>query len=294
MRDLDVLDPAIRGLSRVSIGPVLPSMFGVTNAGKVRRENEDCFLVAELRRSMFVGQSTRVDDGTLIEGPPQGWVLMVADGMGGHSAGEVASAMTIDALGRYLVGRMSWATPQSKEETRALAQSLRQAVHDCQALLRRAAQSEGRGGMGTTLTMAYVAWPSLFVVHVGDSRMYAYREGALHRVTRDHTLAQQLVESKVLRPEDAESSHFNNMLVNALGGDTDDLRVDLHHTTLFPGDVLLLCTDGLTKHVGSERLAAVLEGVAQGDEPEHGAHALLGEALDAGGTDNVSVVVARF
>lgn len=295
-QQIETLGSPVREVERVGDKPVEPAVFGISDVGKVRKHNEDSFLVAQLERSMRVYQSSRpVSDGSKVKGPPQGWLLMVADGMGGHAAGEVASAMTIDALARYAFTLMPWSLPRSKDDSRILAAGLREAVKQCQEQVRQAAATgTGKHGMGTTLTMAYVTWPNLFVVHVGDSRMYAFREGQLHQVTRDHTLAQQLVDSKVMSEAEAETSDFSNILVNAVGGDSDELRVELHHAMLFPGDVVLLCSDGLTKHVPRERITEALSSVAQGTEVEIAARSLIDQALADGGTDNVTVVIARY
>ncbi|MCZ7682591.1 MAG: protein phosphatase 2C domain-containing protein [Sandaracinaceae bacterium] len=295
-QQIETLGSPVREVERVGEKPVEPAVFGISDVGKVRKHNEDSFLVAQLERSMRVYQSSRpVSDGSKVKGPPQGWLLMVADGMGGHAAGEVASAMTIDALARYAFTLMPWSLPRSKDDSRILAAGLREAVKQCQEQVRQAAATgTGKHGMGTTLTMAYVTWPNLFVVHVGDSRMYAFREGQLHQVTRDHTLAQQLVDSKVMSEAEAETSDFSNILVNAVGGDSDELRVELHHAMLFPSDVVLLCSDGLTKHVPRERIAEALSSVAQGTEVQVAARSLIDQALAEGGTDNVTVVIARF
>lgn len=273
-----------------------PQVFGLSSVGKVRKHNEDSFLVARLERSMRLIQSSRpVDDGTKVKGPPQGWLFMVADGMGGHAAGEIASALTIDALARYAFTLMPWSLPRSRDDSRVLARGLRRAVKECQDEMRRAAdEGTGRKGMGTTLTMAYVTWPNLFVVHVGDSRIYAHREGALFQITRDHTLAQQLVDSKVMSETEAQESDFSNVLVNALGGESEELSVELHHALLFPKDTILLCSDGLTKHVSSEEIRAHLEALSMGDTAETTARRLVDLTNERGGTDNVTVVVARF
>lgn len=273
-----------------------PQVFGLSDVGKVRTHNEDSFLVARLERSMRLMQSSRpVHDGTKVKGPPQGWLFMVADGMGGHAAGEVASALTIDTLARYAFTLMPWSLPRSRDDSRVLARGLRRAVKECQDEMRRVAnEGAGRRGMGTTLTMAYVTWPNLFVVHVGDSRIYAHRDGQLFQITRDHTLAQQLVDSKVMSPDEAAESDFSNVLVNALGGESEELSVELHHALLFPKDSLLLCSDGLTKHVSNDEIRAHLDGLAMGDPAETTAKRLVDLANERGGTDNCTVVVARF
>jgi len=273
-----------------------PLVYGSTDVGKTREHNEDSFIVAQLERYMRIhGSSRPYGEGAKVKGPAQGWLMMVADGMGGHAAGEVASAMTVDSLARYAFTLMPWSLPRSKDDSRILARGLREAVKTIQQDMRKAAiTGTGRFGMGTTLTMAYVTWPNLFVVHVGDSRMYAMREGQLYQITHDHTLAQQLVDSQVMSADEAEESDFSNVLVNAVGGDSEDLRVELHHAILFPGDVFLLCSDGLTKHVTDERIAEVLGSVSKTGKVESAAKVLISDALDGGGTDNVTVVVAKF
>ncbi|MEQ8461866.1 MAG: protein phosphatase 2C domain-containing protein [Sandaracinaceae bacterium] len=287
--------PPARPVEGLGAPAIHPDVYGLTDVGKVRDHNEDSFLVAQLERYMRLYQSSRpVDDGTKVKGPPQGWILIVADGMGGHAGGEVASAMTTDALARYAFTLMPWSLPRSRDDSRVLASGFRDAVKKVQQDMREAASSSGRKGMGTTLTMAYVTWPNLFVVHVGDSRMYAMRESRLYQITHDHTLAQQLVESKVMSSEEAEDSEFSNILVNALGGDSEELRVELHHALLFPGDVFLLCSDGLNKHVSDDRIREILGAVAGGETAESAARTLVDDALEDGGTDNVTCVVARF
>lgn len=288
--------PSLLPLPDVAPAPVVPSVFGVTDVGLVRDHNEDSFLVAELERSMRIFQTSRPgQDGAHVPGPPQGHLLMVADGMGGHAAGEVASAMTIDVLSSYAFTLMPWTLPRSRSDSRVLAQGLREAVRICQHRMKEATQvGIGQRGMGTTLTMAYVTWPNLYVVHVGDSRMYAYRDSQLFQITRDHTLAQQLVDNKVIKPEDVETSEFSHILVNALGGESDDLQVELHHALLFPGDVLMLCSDGLTKHVATTEVAQLMGEAAGGANVEAVAKNLIERAKAGGGTDNVTVVVARF
>lgn len=273
-----------------------PTLFGISDVGKVRKHNEDSFLVATLERTMRVSQTSRdIEPGSKVKGPVEGWLLMVCDGMGGHAAGEVASAMVVDALARYTFTEMPWMAPRTKEEQRILAHGLREAVKHAQEQVRQAAAAgAGRSGMGTTLTMGYVSWPNLFVVHVGDSRMYAYREKQMHQVTRDHTLAQQLVDSKVMSAAEAETSDFSNILVNAVGGDSDELKVELHHAILFPGDVVMLCSDGLTKHVDKEYIAKKLGELHAGGDIEAAGKDLIERAKEGGGTDNVTVVIARF
>jgi serine/threonine protein phosphatase PrpC len=145
--------------------------------------------------------------------------------------------------------------------------------------------------MGTTLTMAYLLWPRLYVVHAGDSRCYLLRQGGLRQITKDHTVAQQLVERGAMTPEQAEQSRWSHVLWNCIGGGTRELNPDVYRATLQLGDSLLLCTDGLNKCVPDEAIQEVLarEGTA-----EDACRRLVALAHDHGGPDNVTVVVAHF
>jgi PPM family protein phosphatase len=147
--------------------------------------------------------------------------------------------------------------------------------------------------LGTTFTMAYITWPDCWILHVGDSRAYLLRDGALHRLTHDHTLAQQLLESEPASSEDPKRyQHLSHVLVNAVGGRTDELDIELHHARLHPGDLLMLCTDGLTGPVGDRD---ILVEMAHAERPVADiVRRLVARANAAGGRDNVTVVVARF
>jgi protein phosphatase len=145
--------------------------------------------------------------------------------------------------------------------------------------------------MGTTLTMVYVLWPRAYVVHVGDSRCYLLRDDRLEQITRDHTVAQRFVEEGRLQPEEAENSRYSCILWNALGGGSTEVSPEVYKVSLEPEDTVLLCTDGLTKHVEDPRLQELLGG-QQGNEEI--CHRLVDAAIDAGGTDNITAVIARF
>ena len=145
--------------------------------------------------------------------------------------------------------------------------------------------------MGTTLTMAYVSWPDLYVAHVGDSRCYLQRAGQLHRLTHDHTVAQQLVQQNALSAEEAEHSRFKHVLVNTIGGASEKVDMEFRHVTLEAGDQLVLCTDGLTGHLNDTDLASYL---ASGRSAQELAREMVEYAKRAGGEDNITVVLARF
>lgn len=273
---------------------VFADFYGATDIGRTRASNQDQFLVAALERALLIeGSSLPAEAGTRLTDTPQGRLLIVADGIGGHGGGELASAVTIDAMAHYAFETMPWAMGYSECSLEDLAAGLREAVRKAQARVRRVALRKNvAADLGTTLTMAYVAWPELHLVHVGDSRAYLRREGQLHRLTRDHTMAQLLVDDAAMTPEEAARSHLSHVLVNAVGGGTDELHVELHRVRLQLEDQLLLCTDGLYDMLPDAVIAAHLRGTELPVETV--VHGLLRAANEAGGRDNVTVVLARF
>lgn len=273
---------------------VLADVYGSTDVGRVRESNQDQFLIASLERSLLIeGSSLPAQAGTRLVDTPQGRIMVVADGIGGHGGGEVASAVTIDAMAHYCFATMPWVQRRSECTSEELADGLREAVQTAQARVHRVARRKGlNDDLGTTLTMAYVAWPDLLLVHVGDSRAYLFREAKLYRLTVDHTLAQKMVEGRVLTEEQAASSRFSHVLVNAVGGGTDALDVELRHLELKADDQLLLCTDGLYDMVDDAHIAAAL--AAENRTVAQVVVGLIDAANAAGGRDNVTAVLARF
>jgi len=273
---------------------VTADIFGATDGGRVRANNQDQFLVAALERALFIeGSSLPTEAGTRLTDTPQGRLMIVADGIGGHGGGELASAVTIDAMAHYAFEAMPWAMGRNERTLQELAEGLRDAVAKAQERVRRVARRKNVApDLGTTLTMAYIAWPDVHVVHVGDSRAYLLRDGKLHRLTRDHTLAQQLVDDNTLTPEEAERSRYSHVLVNAVGGGTDELDVELHRIRLEVEDQLMLCTDGLYDMVTDAEIAKRL--LRTGVPAEEVVLGLIAAANAAGGRDNVTVVLARF
>lgn len=268
--------------------------FGATDTGRVRDSNQDQFLVAVLERALLIeGSSLSADDGTRLMDTPQARILIVADGIGGHGGGEVASAVTIDAMAHYCFEAMPWVQRRSECSTEELAQGLREAVIKAQERVRRVAKRKSLDAdLGTTLTMAYVTWPELLLIHVGDSRAYLLRDDTLFRLTIDHTLAQQMVDEKMMTPTEAQHSPLSHVLVNAVGGKSDTIDVEMRMLSLQLDDQLLLCTDGLYDMVDDERIAAALR---DRDRPaEKVVEELIAMANAAGGRDNVTAVLAKF
>jgi protein phosphatase len=266
--------------------------FGMTDRGRVRRLNEDQFLIADLAKSMRVIQSSLPEgDHTRRFGVHHGKLLAVADGMGGVSGGEVASGLAIETVTNYVLNTMPWFFRVQDGREQDLEDELKSALEECQRKVSAAAAESNYRRMGTTLTMAYVLWPRIYVVHAGDSRCYLFRNGRGHRITRDHTVAQQMVERGIMSPEEAESSRWSHALWNCIGGGSNEINPDVYKATLHPGDTVLLCTDGLSKYLSESDIAARLQ---EHDRAEDVVRSLVDAANAAGGDDNVTVIVAQL
>jgi protein phosphatase len=267
--------------------------YGLTDTGKKRPHNEDQFLIADLNKSMLIHQtSLSHDDHTRLFGGSQGQLLMVADGMGGHAEGQRASALALQTLSQYVLNTMHWFYRLPECPGADLEEELKGALEACQRQLETAAEGEPSARrMGTTLTFAYVLWPRLYVVHAGDSRCYLLRGGRLEQITRDHTIAQQMVERGALAPEDAEGSRWSHVLWNCIGGGSHELNPDVYKADLDVGDSLLLCSDGLSKVVDAKAIREVL---SRPESAEAACHELVRMANAEGGPDNITVVVAHF
>jgi protein phosphatase len=264
--------------------------FGISDRGKVRPDNQDHFLVTTLHKTMRV-HVTSLPNPELLEIPSQrlASVCMVCDGVGGHAGGETASRSAVEAIAGYVTNTMQCILAPLQAGEGTLLESLRDGAQRAHELIAARARDSGeRQGMATTLTMLIACWPTLYLLQVGDSRCYRLRGEELAQLTRDQTMAQDLVDSGVLKPEQAARSPYAHVLSSSLGGSTWVPEVSV--ADLQPGDILLLCTDGLTKHVSDDQIRRRLLGLKSSEEA---ARALLKDALDAGGKDNVTVLVLR-
>lgn len=274
--------------------PLTIDCFGQTDIGARRDQNQDQFLVAELTKSLQVRQSSvGFEAPANLSGEGQATLLLVADGMGGHASGERASHLAVDNIATYLVSALGWMYCFGERPEREFTDILDRAMHKCQERIGQEAREHPQhAGMGTTLTLALIVEDRLFVAHVGDSRCYLLPAvgSEARQLTTDHTFAQRLIEDGVMGREEAERSRWNHTLWNVLGGDSDEVRPQLVQERLRGGDHLLLCTDGLTKHVNLDEVAQT---VRQSDSVEETCHALIGQALQRGGSDNVTVILGR-
>jgi serine/threonine protein phosphatase PrpC len=264
----------------------------LSHPGKVRPNNEDQFFVTKLTRSLET-MLTSLRPGDVPERADElNYVMVIADGMGGHAAGEVASRLAISALVSLALDVPDWFFKVSEESVPKIEQRARQLVEQVGSLLfERGRQDSALRGMGSTLTAARSYGRDLLIVHVGDSRAYLFRAGRLQRLTRDHTYAQMLVDRGQLLACDVARSGVRHILTNALGGSTDHVEVDVDLLRLEDGDRLLLCSDGLNDLIEDDTIGRTLsETPASSDACAR----LVQLALDSGGRDNITVIVAAF
>ena len=264
---------------------------GMSHQGLVRSRNEDCFLIVRADRALKVVATNVPEAAIPARFDELGFGMMVADGMGGMSAGDVASRMAIQTLVTLALNTPDWImrTGQSENE-RILARMTERYRKVDSAIREEASINPQLSGMGTTMTVAYSLGADLFLGHVGDSRVYLLRGAEFRRLTHDHTLAQGLADRGALTPNELVTSRLRHVLTRYLGGN-EPVKADVQHTRLQDGDQLLLCTDGLTEMVDEASIAAVLRTMKTADDA---CQALVDAALKGGGKDNVTVVLARY
>ncbi len=269
---------------------------GRTDIGKKRESNQDHFLIADLNKSMLVqSTSLNLETQSRLYGMSHGKLFMVADGMGGHQGGNRASTLAIDLLINQLLNSMHWFFQMDKEqEERELGfiqdlKKLLQKAHE--GIEKESHENIERKGMGTTLTMAYVIWPWMYVVHAGDSRCYLMRGEEIRQLTRDHTVSSQLVASGGMTADEAQNSPWSNVLYNALGAGATAVDAEVHKVRLEPDDTVMLCTDGLYRYIGESEIQTMLESEM---EPQECCRTLIELANFRGGADNSTIIVARL
>ena len=254
--------------------------FGITDKGKVRPSNEDQFLIAELTKAMRVWQ-TSLPEPRVQVGEERAHLFLVADGMGGHQAGERASALAVVAIEHFTLNTFKWFFGSNDSDAQKALAQFQGALSVADArIVAEAADHPELSGMGTTVTMAFHLGTQLCVVHVGDSRAYLYRDAELHQLTRDHTLMADMVRDGTLRPDQVAGHRLRHVITNVVGGRELGVEVEAHAFEVRAGDRLLLCSDGLSEMVTNEAIAATL---AAEPAPEAAAKKLLAQANDGGG-----------
>lgn len=264
-------------------------VFGLTHVGKVRPTNEDHFLVGALNQRLDVRSTSLPPEHPLrISAERVAFLAMVADGVGGRSAGEEASRLALEEVAQYVTHstRCFYQEDPHSETFTDLLQDAAMRGHE--RVIERASSDSDLRGMATTLTLWIGVWPWIYLLQVGDSRYYLYRDGGLTQITRDQTMAQELVDQGVMTRSAADNSRWANVLSSAIGGQQTAPVV-----TRLPAswdNVHLICSDGLTKHVPDDRIVERLRSMTSSRQA---CEALLEDALEGGGTDNITIIVGR-
>lgn len=262
--------------------------YGVTHRGKVRPENQDHFLLGSLRKRIMIRQSSVSLEQIPLEEERVASFMMVADGVGGGLKGEQASRMALEVATKY-IAEGARCYYRFDEEGVDLVRALEEAAKRCHdAIQERAASDETAAGMATTLTLFIAVWPWYYILQVGDSRYYQYRDGALHQISRDQTVAQELADQGIMPRNLVPKSPLTHVLSSSIGGQQTAPVVSRLPSAW--GTVHLLCSDGLIRHVPDARIAERLAAMRSARQV---AEDLVQDALDGGGSDNITVVVAR-
>jgi PPM family protein phosphatase len=288
-------DPETVGVNPSATAPPRPPLtvrsFGLTDPGRVRPTNEDHFVIVDLARTLHV-HHTSVPQAQAQYSSYRGHLFLVADGMGGHQAGEVASALTAVTIEGFLLNTLKRFFHLEVPEEQNVMKEFQEALVQADArIFEEAARHPELLGMGTTLTMAFAADRRLFVAHVGDSRCYLFSGGELHALTQDHSIVAEMVRRGALTLEGASRHPYRHVITNVLGGHQPGVRVEMHKLGLEAADVVVLCSDGLTEMVADARIAAILH---EEPEPQRVCERLVAEANERGGRDNITVLVACF
>jgi serine/threonine protein phosphatase PrpC len=245
---------------------------GATDVGQVRSNNEDCFRLVE-PLNLFV----------------------LSDGMGGEAHGEIASALAVETIVKYVMDAEANGTmpsygnppPTLAPQTKRLVSAVHLANKN---IFNSAEEHPEQSGMGATVTAMWINGAALSIAHVGDSRAYLLRAGMLQQLTSDHSLVAEQVRRGIITPSEAERSEMQSVLLRALGTQ-QEVEVDAEEQPIFPNDLLLLCSDGLTRMVTDPEIAGTLQAET---DPQKAAARLIALANENGGADNISVIVVRI
>jgi serine/threonine protein phosphatase PrpC len=271
--------------------PLAVRSYGLTDRGKLRETNQDHFLIATLMKSLQV-QQTSLPVPKVQHSSDRSHLFLVADGMGGQAGGAQASALVIDSVESFILQTFKWFSQCTGQEQDHVLADFQSALSQANArVFAEAAEHPELRGMGTTLTLAYSLNDELFVAHVGDSRCYLYRNHVLCRLTRDHTLVEDMVRQGTLAAEDVATHDWRHVITNAVGGNAAEVKVEIHKLQLEAGDAVLLCSDGLTNMVQDEEIARILQAEA---DPEHACLQLVARGNEEGGNDNITVILSCY
>jgi serine/threonine protein phosphatase PrpC len=265
-------------------------VYGLTHPGTVRSENQDHFLICSLRKQLTVHLTSLPETESLgAESERLAFLAMVADGVGGGRKGGDASRFTLETVAQYVSRSVQCYYAAVSPSGRGISEALYNAAVECHAdLMRRGAQDPNDRGMATTLTVYLGIWPRAYILQVGDSRCYVLREGRLTQITRDQTMAQELVDLGALKAEDAQRTKLAHTLSSSIGGRQSSPV--LSEIEMAWGTVVLLCSDGLVNHVSDARIHERLLSMRSARQA---CEDLLQDALAGGGSDNITIIVGR-
>ena len=281
-------DPAAPELQRPRDDEL--DLFGLTHQGNLRENNQDHFLVCTVHPQVVVHRTSLPHvDSLPLRGSRLATILVVADGVGGGDFGSEAAQIATETLTRYVSCTLRSYHAAGKSTENELLDSLRTAIGEAHnAVLADGASRTPPSRMASTLTVGLVIWPWVYVVQVGDSRGYYWNGTELKRMTRDQTIAQDLVDKGVLPPERMEISPYRNVLASAIGG--GEATPVVSRIEIPTGCVVFLCSDGLTKHVTDAEIASQIGAM---ESSEQLCRTLLELVLERGGSDNVTIISAR-
>ena len=271
--------------------PLVVRSHGATDCGRLRPTNEDQFLIADLTKAMNVRQTSLEEPGARF-GEQHGHLFLVADGMGGHHAGEHASALAVTLIEQFALNTFRWFMPLTAAHSDNAVTDFQEAVEQADATIVEAATKRAElRGMGTTLTLAYHYGAELLVIHVGDSRAYLFRDETLRQLTQDHTVVARWYAAASSTPPKRAGTDFGTSSPTSSVEPEPGVQADAHSLELRVGDELLLCSDGLTEMLSHDEISEVLRG-----EPhlEAACTRLISLANERGGQDNITAIVARF
>jgi protein phosphatase len=271
---------------------VVVDVAAVSDRGLVRENNQDHYLVVRIRRTMERLLTNLRADQVPARAEEVGYGFVVADGLGSPMGGEVASQMAIGTLINLALQEPDWVFGISLDDTSRRVQRMAKRWERVQEAIRaRGDRDPALGQMGTTMIAAVSLGTRLVIGHIGDSRVYIFRGGQLHQLTRDHTLVQTMMDLGELTPDEAAMHPRRHLLMRSFSASGDTSLGDFEQATLVDGDQLLLCTDGLNDMVDNETIGSVLSRAAASDEA---CQLLLAAALENGGRDNVTIALARY
>lgn len=242
-------------------------LYSITDRGKLRENNEDCCLAKE------IGSYT---------------LLILADGMGGHKGGEIASRKAIEEISAIMEKNLT-----EKMLPGQIMLLLSEALESANKQIISLSKSDSKlVGMGTTCDVCVISKNTVYIAHIGDSRVYkiSKKSNSIRKLTKDHSLVEYMIESGAITPQEALNHPQKNVILRALGT-SEDIEVDISHEKLSSDDVVLLCSDGLTNMLDESVIAQI---VSEGTTPEDSAEKLVQLANEAGGADNITVVIAKY